>query len=66
MKKKYKHTELSTKICKERGCNKKLKKRLVENKKAENITRCFKCGRNYRLMTQKKKDAEILAKYLSK
>ena len=41
MKKSHRFDELSDKVCSDRGCEKRLKKRLVESKEARNITRCY-------------------------
>ncbi len=41
MKKTHRFNELSDKKCKEPGCRKLLKKRLVESKEPTNITRCY-------------------------
>ena len=45
MKKKYAHNVLSDQRCVD--CGKRLKKRLVEQKQARNITRCYRCGEYY-------------------
>ena len=41
MKKTHRFNELSDKKCKETGCRKFLKKRLVESKEPHKITRCY-------------------------
>ena len=48
MKKKYSFKELSVKECVFIGCEKKLKKRLVDQKKENNITRCYKHHRQWK------------------
>jgi hypothetical protein len=54
MKKKYPHTFLSDKMCREKTgykkgrtvyCDKRLKLRLVEDKASHNITTCYQHGR---------------------
>jgi len=42
MKKEHKFDELSSKICDEPSCGKKLKIRLVEGRLPRNITKCYK------------------------
>jgi hypothetical protein len=41
MKKGYKHNELSDRVCEAKGCNKRLKKRRVEE---HNDSLCFDCN----------------------
>ena len=39
--KSHKFNELSDKVCDVKGCNKKLKARLVEGREPKNITKCY-------------------------
>ena len=42
MKKGYKHTDLSNKVCAHHECSKRLKMRLVNKREPQNIQLCYK------------------------
>ena len=51
MKKSHPHTDLSTKKCSTIGCDRKLKKRIVED--YPNVDKCFKCIKAGKIKKQK-------------
>lgn len=58
MKKEFKFDELSNMVCMEPGCDKRLKKRLVEGnaqKDARNITHCYNHEPTYRISGHSKR-----------
>ena len=57
MKKKYAFNVLSAKKCSD--CPRRLKLRLVEQRKPKNITRCYRCGRQHKHAEQMRKDHDI-------
>lgn len=59
MKKTHPHTELSNRVCIDRGCERKIKKRLIKQKPT--VDRCYKChakseaGRGHTINSQPRK-----------